>query len=52
MRCPKGQFLATIRNANEVFMNLIGSSTTYIANRRAIVLWNIVWGFFLRLTSL
>ena len=34
-----GQFLATIRNANEVFMNLIGSPSTYIANRRAIVLW-------------
>jgi hypothetical protein len=27
MRCPKGQFLATIRNAN-VFMKFIGSPTT------------------------
>jgi hypothetical protein len=40
MWCPKGQFVATIRNANEVSMNLIGSPTTCIVNRRSIVAKN------------
>jgi hypothetical protein len=37
MRCPKGEFGATIRNANDVLMKFIGSPTT------CIVLWDIAY---------